>query len=205
MRKNLFRGVLLGLGVASMLATFPHTAAADANSEEMTSQVKESEQHTRRVSDTEKVEVGWVERIDIYPEKLRFDAKLTPGSEGNVLHAKNIKKFKKGKKTFVRFKVDDKKGKSIQLEREVVDTTRFRTTSGKLEERYQVMLDFCIASKFFHLEFSLADRSNFEHEVRIGRDALAGHFLINPGRIRTTRPQCKRAKVKKKDSVSEES
>lgn len=193
MNRNTSRALIISAAI--LLSLSGRLLAQDVPAAGAEEHIKKSEEHSRRVSSTKKIEVGWVERMDIYPEKLRFDAKLTPGSEGNILHAQNIKKFKKGKSTWVKFKVTDKKGKSMTLSREVVDTMKFRTTDGKLEERYQVMVDFCIASKYFHLEFALADRSDFEHEVRIGRDALAGHFLINPGRVRTTVPSCSESEI----------
>jgi len=134
--------------------------------------------------------VGWVERIRLEPEGLLFDAKLTPGSEGNVLHAENITEFTRNKKKWLRFTLNDRMGRTKVLERRIVDTTRYRTTSGKVVKRYQIKLGFCLGSRYLEFEFGLADRSEFEHEARIGRDALAGHFVIDPGMTKTTTPVC---------------
>ncbi len=135
--------------------------------------------------------LGYVERLELYPEKLFFDAKLTPGSEGNVLHAEDIEIFKKNTKEWIRFKVTDRKGKSALIKRKLNGKSTFRTTSGEVKRRYSIKSGFCLDDKYMEVIFSLDDRSDFEQEVRIGRDALAGHFLIDPAKTKTTDPHCK--------------
>ena len=137
--------------------------------------------------------VGWVERIKIVPEELLLNAKLTPGSEGNAFHAKDVKRFKKGGKDWVKFSVTDRKGKTEIIEREVVDKIKVRNAKGKVIERIEVTLGLCLAEVYIEIDFGLSDRSDFDHEVRIGRDALAGNFLIDPSSEKTKKPKCKKA------------
>lgn len=140
--------------------------------------------------------LGWMERIVIQPEKAYLDSKLTPGSEGNVLHATNIKRFKRNGKSWVSFTTLNRKGEEIKIERPVVNKANFKTTSGKVEERIKVKSGICLSNIYMELEFALSDRSNFEHEVRIGRDALAGHFLVDPARTKVSKPKCKSGRAK---------
>jgi hypothetical protein len=135
--------------------------------------------------------VGYVERIELHPEVLRFNAKLTPGSEGNVLHAENPEKFMKNDEEWIRFEVTDRKAKTIVFERPLVGATRFKTTKGKIKKRYIIRSGFCLDTKYMEVDFALDDRSNFSQEVRIGRDALAGHFIVDPAKTKTTKPRCK--------------
>lgn len=140
--------------------------------------------------------VGWVERIMIFPERLAFEAKLSPGSEGNVLHGENIEEFKREGERWMRFTLSDRKGVVATLERPVVSRVKVRTTSGKIERRYEIRLGFCLHDHYTELDFAIRDRSSFEHEARIGRDALAGNFVIDPAATHVTTPRCKRGKVK---------
>ena len=154
-------------------------------------ETKKDDVETSESKVTHRETVGWVERIQILPENLSFNAKLTPGSEGNVFHAKDVKKFKKKGKSWVRFEVTGRKGKKATLEREVVSKTKIRNTKGIVTERVEVKLGVCIAETYIELDFGLADRSDFSHEVRIGREALAGNFLIDPSLEKTKKPNCK--------------
>lgn len=136
--------------------------------------------------------VGVVERVLLYPEAILLDAKLTPGSEGNVLHAENISLFRKNGENWVRFTTDDRKGTNQTLERKISGQSKMRTSDGSVRERYLVLSGVCIDDIYFELELGLASRKNFEEEMRIGRDALSGHLIIDPARKKTTKPNCDR-------------
>jgi hypothetical protein len=156
--------------------------------------------HPSKSTDTEESEelpvakerqvVGWVERVKIYPENIIFDAKLTPGSDGNVMHAEKIEPFKKGDEKWVSFETSDKFENVSKVERKVISKTRFTTTNGKKESRYRVAIPICIAGQYLELEFALANRNIFRQPMRIGGDSLAGHFIIDPARTKTTKPIC---------------
>ena len=176
-------------------------AEADADAEESESEgsdseeaevVKPQEQKPRAKKSTkqERVMLGWVENIVLYPEDVLLTAKLTPGSEGNVLHAENIEPFKKDGVSWLRFQSTGRKGITHTLERAVVEEKRYRTTRGTIQKRYVVRVAFCLQNKYLEMPFALSDRSEFEYEVRIGRDALAGHFTIDPARTKTIQPKC---------------
>lgn len=133
--------------------------------------------------------LGWIERVRIQPEDLLLEAKLTPGSEGNVLHAKETETFKREGRDWVRFEVSDRAGNVKMLERKVVDIDHFNTSKGDIK-RTTVRSGICLDGVYLELEFGLSDRSNFDQEVRIGREALAGEFLIDPAKTKVTRPRC---------------
>lgn len=134
--------------------------------------------------------LGWIERIKIFPENITLESKLTPGSEGNILHATKIKELKIKDELWVSFESTNKLGKKIDFKRKVKSKRKYITTKGKKIQRYIVDIEFCLDDKYFKYEFALSDRSMFETPARIGRDALAGQFLIDPGSTRTTKPKC---------------
>jgi len=142
-------------------------------------------------SSSNRLIVGWVEKIKVKKEGLLFNAKLTPGSEGNVFHAKNIQPFQKSGEDWVKFEVSDRKGKEVSLEKPISDEKSYRDSKGKLYTRPHVKLGVCLAGIYMDIDFGLEDRSKFDQEVRVGREALAGNFLIDPSLERSTQPNCK--------------
>lgn len=136
--------------------------------------------------------LGWVERVKIFPEDIDIEAKLTPGSEGNALHATDIKEFTSNGENWIRFETQDKFDKKIKLERKIISKRKYITSKGKKEKRYIIEMEFCIANKYIKNNFSLSDRSMFEYPARLGRDVLAGLFIIDPGSTKTTKPNCKK-------------
>lgn len=172
------------------------SSAQEEEIEDIDSQKKLRETETKS---SEREILGWVERVILYPEKISLDAKLTPGSEGNILHAMDVTTLKKDGKEFVKFKTLNRKGKPVEVEKEIIQKTKFRRTDGSVEKRYVIRSGVCISTKYIELDFALADRAGFEQESRIGRDALAGHFLVDPGRVKVTKPKCFASEKNKKN------
>lgn len=164
-------------------------AKDETEADELETQTEESS--VKLSPSPDRLIVGWVEKILVGSEKLLFNAKLTPGSEGNVFHAKNIEKFKKGKEEWVKFEVSDRKGKEATIEKPLNGEKRIKSSGGKVRSLPEVKLEVCLASVYMELEFGLEDRSKFDQEVRIGREALAGNFYIDPSVERSKKPKCK--------------
>lgn len=149
--------------------------------------------------------LGWIERVLVLPEKLYYDVKLTPGSSGNVLHAEDIVEFTRDGELWIRFVSPDRKGKNTPIERPVTSKKRFRVTSGKVRERYMVTLGLCISDVYQELEFALENRSKFTYEGRVGREALAGFFVIDPAQSKTASPKCIKQEKKIKGMLTDDS
>lgn len=137
----------------------------------------------------ERIILGWVEPILLGQKNLSIDAKLTPGTAGNSLHADNIvmSKKKNGAK-WVDFDVTDKLGRTVRFHKKVIS---MREKSDPKLNQYKVTLEFCLNMQHFNLDFIVSNRSDFEHPARIGRDSLAGHFIIDPGLTKISVPSCK--------------
>lgn len=139
--------------------------------------------------------VGWAEDILLTPENLLIETKLAPGSEGNVIHADNITTFKKNDEKWVKFDIEDQKGQKKQIEKKIITTTKYKISETKAKKRYTVQFGVCISNKFLYMDFALTDRSSYDQPARIGRDMLAGHFVIDPAKTKTTVPLCKNIKT----------
>ena len=133
---------------------------------------------------------GWVEKVEVSPLGTVMHAKLSPINESSTIDARDIKEFKKGKKRWVRFTVQDRYGNEVTQELPVARVSKVKRSSGSVR-RYAVVLGLCLGGIFREEEVSLANRRNLEHDMLIGRTFLAGMAVIDPAVSYTKTPRCK--------------
>lgn len=123
--------------------------------------------------------IGWVEEIKLSDSGLYLDAKITPGTLGNSLNGENILADHEVKK--VSFEVEDKTGKREKF------TKRYKAyKNGK----YYLKFKICIDHQVLELDFKVSNRSDFNQPARIGRDSIAGLFIVDPASVKLTKPEC---------------
>ncbi len=137
--------------------------------------------------------IGWVERVKVMPpggDLLELEAKLAPSSSLSSLHAEDIEHFTKNKKDFVRFRVEDRKGKMVAIELPLSTSKKTKSSTGAKLTRDVVKLPVCVAGKKLEVELLLSDRSELEQELRLGRNELAGNFIVDPARTHMNSMEC---------------
>lgn len=135
--------------------------------------------------------LGWSEKITLVPGELTLHARLDSSRASSTLHVSGIKRFVKGKQVYVKFAVKDRYGNQDNLERKVLRSSGILTVSGTKLSRYVVELGFCIGGEYFEDEIALSDKLNSNYDIRLGRQSLEGHFVIDPALSYTTKPDCK--------------
>jgi hypothetical protein len=140
--------------------------------------------------------VGWLEMVRIYPGNLKMRAKLDTGAKSSSINVHSLKKFMRNGETWVSFELrekrKDKKGKTMAFEKKVVDSIRIKKKGGGAVERVVVKMEICLAGIYYkEIEMSLANRSNFNNQILIGRKDLAAHFVVDPAAVFTRKPDCK--------------
>jgi hypothetical protein len=139
--------------------------------------------------------VGWLEMVRVYPGNLIMRAKLDTGAKSSSINVYNLKKFERNGETWVSFELKerrkDQKGKNLTFEKKVIDSVKIKKKGGGLDKRIVVRMDICIAGIRQEIEMSLLDRSNFNNQVLIGRTDLFEHFIIDPSKVFTHKPDCK--------------
>lgn len=139
----------------------------------------------------EKQVIGWAERVLIVPENLELEAKIAPAIGTSSLHAENIKEYLKNGKEFVSFEIEDRNGEAKTIKRLLKGKKSTVTTKGKHKRRV-IAIGVCVSDIYFEAEVLLSDRSGLDQELRLGRDVLAGHFVIDPASTHKSQPKCKR-------------
>lgn len=147
--------------------------------------------------------LGWEEKVAIVPEGIILHAKLDTGYHGTSVYAHNIKRIKEKKDSWVQFDLKDRYGNEASFERKVIRRLTLKSAGNRIRTEYVVELGICLGGKYFEDEISLSDREAFSQELRLGRQSLEGHFVVDPALTHTTKPDCEFKKEKKKKRKKE--
>ena len=144
----------------------------------------------------EKVTLGWVEKVRIFPGDLVLHAKLDTGADYSSINASDMKKFVKNGKSFVSVSLRNRYGRMEEITREVVRTAKIkREGTEEATEREVIRLGVCLGGIFMEEQFNLANRSNFDYQVLIGRSFLTGNVIIDPSITYTVEPNCENVQL----------
>ena len=130
--------------------------------------------------------VGWCERVGFPALGIEaIKAKIDTGARTSALHAYDLEPFSKDGDPWIRFTVHpDGTGRKVTqacLAR-VVGQRMVADTSGRRERRYIIETTLCIGDVLWPIEISLTQRSYMRFDCLIGRTAIRGRFLVDPGR-----------------------
>jgi len=139
-------------------------------------------------SSSNKQTLGWVEKVSI--ASMDFHAKLDPGSELSSINAEDIKRYKKGTKKYVKFKLVDRNGKSKTYKKKIIRIAKIKNSKGKSHKRIIVKFPICLGNTLMEEEITLADRNHLDYEMLIGRSFLSGNSIIDPSKTFSVEPSC---------------
>lgn len=125
--------------------------------------------------------VGWRELVSL-PELGLADipAKIDTGARTSSLHAHVLDDFLRDGERFVRFAVDWG-GVRHHCEAIHVDVRGITSSNGETQNRFVIKTPLTIGSLTFRAEFSLADRSEMQFPMLIGRTALRRRLVVDSG------------------------
>ncbi|MEZ4331559.1 MAG: RimK/LysX family protein [Myxococcota bacterium] len=137
---------------------------------------------------------GWVERLRILPSNALVRAKLDTGAKTSSIHAEDIERFEREGRTWVRYTLVLKETRTkvhrVPGESLVVRKVYIKEHESRPDARPVVELDFCMDGRRHRAQFSLADRSAFLYSILLGRDFLAGSFVVDPDATFLTGASC---------------
>jgi hypothetical protein len=148
-----------------------------------------------RAAEPDKIMAGWLETIEVseLPDH-ELKAKLDSGAKTSSINARNIEAFTRDGRPWVRFELALKnrqgKTRTVDLERPRLRSVLIKERDGKPGKRPVVGLEICFAGHRYPAEFTLADRTEFNYPVLLGRRFLAGVALIDPQATYLTQPDC---------------
>lgn len=137
---------------------------------------------------------GWVEEGLLVPEKVSIKVKLDTGARTSSIDARNIQRFKKSGKEWVKYDVEvndsDTGAKhKIAFERPIERLVKVRGAGGT-DHRPIVRMKICVGTKVYDEEFSLNNRKKMLYPALLGRKAIEHLGLIDVRRTFTMEPNC---------------
>jgi hypothetical protein len=141
----------------------------------------------------EKMIVGLVEKVSIYPGNIFIRAKVDTGTKTCSLDASHLIEFERDNEKWVRFKVTNHLEKTISISRKVERVVKIKEHKGPLQRRPVVLLGICLGNIYKEVEVNLANRSNFNYKMLIGRNFMDDDIVVDPSLSYTTKPSCKGA------------
>ena len=133
--------------------------------------------------------IGEVEPVTIVKAGLTLPARIDTGATTSSLDARDIQRFERDGKKWVRFTlVDRRSGKKVKVEGRLTRTVEITRHGTDPQYRPVVKLKAILGQAELYREFSLTDRSAFTYPVLIGRNFLQGEFVVDVTRKNTTTP-----------------
>lgn len=140
--------------------------------------------------------IGWREEVSLPELGLEnIEAKTDTGARTTALHAEEIEVFQQDGEDWVRFHVPHgDKVHATDCTARLVDKREVKNTSGEPEERFVIETVLILGRRRWHIEVTLADRSNMKLPIILGRTALRRHgVLVDPGKSHLLRKAAKKA------------
>ncbi|GIW97776.1 MAG: hypothetical protein KatS3mg111_1109 [Pirellulaceae bacterium] len=130
--------------------------------------------------------IGWREYVGLPDLGLRhIKAKIDTGARSSSLHAFDIEEFTdEDGRPCVRFKVHPRQRDDryvVELAAPLLEVRHVRSSSGHGDHRPVISTTLELYGRRWPIELTLADRTEMGFRMLVGREAVRGRFLIDPG------------------------
>ena len=138
------------------------------------------------------ITVGWNELCDLPAwgaEGIR--AKIDTGARSSSLHVEHLHRIDA---ELVGFDLPVGRGKRrtlVPVEAEISRVSRVRSSNGHYSVRIFVETELTLGGLTRRVEINLVDRGDMQFPMLVGRTALAGRYLVDPGHRRLVSPKPK--------------
>jgi hypothetical protein len=132
------------------------------------------------------LKVGWREWVglpDLHVDAIK--AKIDTGARTSALHAYRIEPFHRAGALWLRFELNPiqrSHAMQVRCEAPAVGERTVRNTGGGIERRYIINTVLRLGEAAWSIELALTNRDHMGFRMLLGRTALQGRVLIEPGR-----------------------
>jgi len=147
--------------------------------------------------------VGWREWLALPALGVRqIKAKVDTGARSSALHAFDVRRFTRGGTEMVRFRVHPIQRdtrQSVEAEQELVEMRRVKSSGGHQTLRPVILAEIELLGQRWTVELTLASRDTMGFRMLLGRQAIRGRYVVDPGKsFLLGRPVSQRPAQKKK-------
>lgn len=144
-------------------------------------ELSETPQWGKKRTLTDKLVIGrreWIGLPDLGVSALH--GKIDTGAYRSSLHAQDVEVFTKDDAEWVRFVTHSQDGREVACEALIAFRKRVKSSTGEAKERLFLRTRFRTARGLeWPVLMSLADRSEMNFPLLIGRRALSGRFVVD--------------------------
>lgn len=113
---------------------------------------------------------------------LGIEAKIDTGAYTSSIHCRDVSHFEREGKEFVSFLLLDPSHPQYESNHIIwplLSRNQVKNSFGQSEERYVIYTRMVMFGESHDVELSLADRSQMEYPVLLGRKAIRKKFLVD--------------------------
>lgn len=129
---------------------------------------------------------GWREWVALPDLDVPWvKAKLDTGARSSSIHAFDVEEAERDGAPWVSFAIHPwqrSESDEVRVELPVVDRRAIRSSTGHEEERLLVRTRITVVGHELDAELTLANRDEMGFRMLVGREALRGTILVDPGR-----------------------
>lgn len=111
--------------------------------------------------------------------------KVDTGARTSSLHAFDVERFRRRGVEMVRFSIhpEQRSGRhAVTVEAQLVGQRPVKPSTGQAELRLVVVTDAELLGRRFPVELTLTRRDTMGFRMLLGRQAIRGRFVVDPGR-----------------------
>ena len=149
--------------------------------------------------------IGWREYVEL-PElgilgPDRIKAKIDSGARSCALHAINIRYFQKEGAAWIAFEVHPRQRTTkslVSCQAPLLEVRSVKDSGGKRTLRPVILTEVKMGDAVIPIELTLVARDSMGFRMLIGRQAIRGRYLIDPGSSFILSPKKQKQKNRKK-------
>jgi len=129
--------------------------------------------------------IGWREWVALPDLNVaRIKAKVDTGARSSSMHAFDIEKFKHRGSPRVRFSIhpqQDRAKPTLIAEADVLEYRKVKSSGGHVTLRPVILTTVELLGESWEIELTLAGRDTMGFRMLLGRQAVRGRFVVDPG------------------------
>jgi|TARA_A200000159_G_scaffold163323_2_gene189273 hypothetical protein len=128
--------------------------------------------------------IGVVELCDLPQLAItELNVRVDTGAATSSLHVDNIEELTKGDELWISFDIHPdiyNVDTVVRREAKVFGKKKVKSSTATREKRYVILTDIVMDGFQWNIQLTLTDRSEMTYSMLLGREGMAGHFIVDP-------------------------